>query len=84
MKQFAAHGRSQSFENEKKSLAPDWYQPTNNIVTEVFCVTVFQMAKASVTTAYEMSSASKQWGRTLNASRENAPAREDPSKPETV
>jgi hypothetical protein len=42
------------------------------------------MAKASVTTAYEMSSASKQWGGTLNASGENAPAREDSSKQAAV
>jgi len=42
------------------------------------------MGKASVTAAYEMNSASKQWGRTLNASREHAPARQDPSKEATV
>jgi len=42
------------------------------------------MAKASVTAANEMNSASKQWGRTLNASREHAPARPEPSKEPTV
>jgi hypothetical protein len=68
----------------KTFVAPAGYQTTNNLVTEAVCVTVFQMAKTSVTTAYDISSASKPRGRTLNVSWEHAHARKDPQKAATI